>query len=47
MIKVGKIVFIDTEVDIRTNKVSDYGAVNAENLQLHTSSGSEFAAFIK
>ncbi|MGN0604749.1 MAG: RecQ family ATP-dependent DNA helicase [Oscillospiraceae bacterium] len=43
----GKIVFIDTEVSTNTNKVSDFGAVNADNSQLHTSSESEFAEFIK
>ncbi|MGN0587411.1 MAG: DEAD/DEAH box helicase, partial [Oscillospiraceae bacterium] len=43
----GKIVFIDTEVDPEINKVSDYGAVNADNSGLHTSSESEFAEFIK
>lgn len=42
----GKIVFIDTEVSTNTNKVSDFGAVNADNLQIHTSSESEFAEFI-
>lgn len=42
-----KIVFIDTEVDIETGKVRDYGAVDSENMQLHTSSESAFSDFIK
>lgn len=42
-----KIVFIDTEVDIDTGKVCDYGAVDSEDRQLHTGSESAFSDFIK
>lgn len=42
-----KIVFIDTEVDIDTGKVCDYGAVDSEDKQLHTGSESAFSDFIK
>lgn len=40
------IVFIDTEVDSKTGKVSDYGAVNSLGNKLHTNSESELAKFI-
>lgn len=42
-----KIVFIDTEVDIDTGRVCDYGAVDSEDRQLHTGSESAFSDFIK
>lgn len=40
------IVFIDTEVDPKTGKISDYGAVNSFRDKLHTNSESEFEKFI-
>jgi len=42
-----RIVFVDTEVSINSGKVCDYGAVNAENEELHTKSEKEFADFIR
>ncbi len=42
-----KIVFIDTEVDIDSGRVGDFGAVDSDESQLHTSSESYFAEFIK
>ncbi len=42
-----KIVFIDTEVDIDTEKVCDYGAIDSDNSRLHTYSSVEFSDFIK
>lgn len=41
-----RIVFIDTEVDPQTEKVSDYGAVDFLRNKIHTSSAAEFAEFI-
>ncbi|MDE6133369.1 MAG: hypothetical protein K2G04_08355, partial [Oscillospiraceae bacterium] len=41
-----RIVFIDTEVDPQTKKVSDYGAVNSMRDKIHTNSETEFAKFI-
>ncbi len=41
-----EIVFIDTEVDTQTRKVSDYGAVNSLGDKLHTKSENEFTKFI-
>ena len=40
------IVFIDTEVDTETRKVSDYGAVNPLQDKLHINSEKEFTDFI-
>ena len=42
----GRIVFIDTEVDPKTEKVSDYGAVDYSQNKIHTKSEAEFAEFI-
>lgn len=42
-----RIVFIDTEVDSKTNQVLDYGAINASQNKLHTKSKNEFAAFVR
>lgn len=41
-----RIVFIDTEVDPQTEKVSDYGAVDFLRNKIHTNSAAEFAEFI-
>ena len=41
-----RIVFIDTEVDIDTGKVCDYGAVDSDNRQVHTHLEGEFSDFI-
>lgn len=41
-----KIVFIDTEVDPKTEKVFDYGAINSLRDKIHTNSEAEFAEFI-
>lgn len=41
-----RIVFIDTEVDPRTEKVLDYGAVNYLQDKIHTNSEAEFSKFI-
>lgn len=41
-----RIVFIDTEVDPKTEKVSDYGAVDFLRDKIHTNSEAEFAEFI-
>lgn len=40
------IVFIDTEVNPQTRKVADYGAVREDGAVLHTSSKSDFDAFV-
>ena len=40
------IVFIDTEVNPHTKKVADYGAVKEDGAVLHTSSKSDFDAFV-
>ena len=42
-----KIVFIDTEIDIDSGRVGDFGAVDSDESQLHTSSESYFSEFIK
>lgn len=42
-----RIVFIDTEVDIGTGKICDYGAIDSDNRQVHTHSSGEFSDFIK
>lgn len=41
-----KIVFIDIEVDPKTEKVSDYGAADSLRDNIHTNSEYEFAKFI-
>src|SRR5574344_2030844 len=46
MYNMSRIVFIDTEVSIQTEKVEDYGAVSIDHKTLHTKSESEFAKFI-
>ncbi|MBR7084902.1 MAG: RecQ family ATP-dependent DNA helicase, partial [Oscillospiraceae bacterium] len=42
-----KIIFIDTEVDPKTNKVLDYGAVTDSDNILHTKAACEFDTFIQ
>ena len=42
-----EILFFDTEVDPRDNRVHDYGAVRDSGEELHTSSETAFAAFIR
>ena len=41
------IIFIDTEVDPKTNTVLDYGAVTDSDNILHTKTTYEFDAFIQ
>ena len=40
------IAFIDTEVNPRTKKVADYGAVREDGAVLHSSSKADFDAFV-
>ncbi|WP_194767762.1 RecQ family ATP-dependent DNA helicase [Tamlana sp. I1] len=40
------IVFIDTEVDVKTKKILDIGAITGDGLKLHSKSISEFFNFI-
>lgn len=40
------IVFIDTEVNPRTKKVADYGAVREDGAMLHSHSKADFDAFV-
>ena len=40
------IVFIDTEVNPKTKKVADYGAVREDGAVMHTSSKSDFDVFV-
>ena len=41
-----KIVFIDTEVDVKSRKVLDFGGVNDKDEHFHSNSGSDFLRFI-
>ncbi|MCR5065472.1 MAG: hypothetical protein K6A67_06835, partial [Bacteroidales bacterium] len=40
------IAFIDTEVDVNSKIVQDYGAVREDGAVLHTQSAREFEAFV-
>lgn len=43
----GEIIFFDTEVSLKTEKIKDYGAVSELGKQLHTGNRHEFISFIK
>ena len=45
--KLKKIVFIDTEIEIKSKKVLDIGAVSDEGAEFHSGSLSEFTGFIR
>lgn len=42
-----QIVFLDTEVNMNTKKIQDFGAVDEENGKIHTGISKEFFEFIK
>ena len=44
---VQEIVFFDTEIDSKSGRILDIGAIKNTGSQLHTAKHSEFAAFIR
>lgn len=41
------IVFVDTEVSVKTKKILDYGAVSFDDKRIHTRISREFGEFIR
>jgi len=43
----GEIIFFDTEVSEKSERIKDFGAISSDGKQLHTGDSSEFISFIK